>query len=144
MRSLYASSCPKDEGVPTINQSGRGSWPCRLWGGLDKARRIVPTALLVRVQFLKNDLYKVVEGPSTRPIVLSMITGSYVPCRMRLTILEHDETKFASHLILISLRLYHHRRPGERVQLQIIIFHILFYCFRRAPCRSTGTVLRCI
>ena len=43
-RSLYASSGPKAEGVPTNNQRGRGSGPCRLWGGLDKARHIVPTA----------------------------------------------------------------------------------------------------
>ena len=39
-RSLYASSGPKAEGVPTNNQRGRGSGPCRLWGGLDKARHI--------------------------------------------------------------------------------------------------------
>ena len=71
-RSLYASSGPKAEGVPTNNQRGRGSGPCRLWGGLDKARHIVPTALLVRVQRFRNDLYKAVKGPSTRPIVLSM------------------------------------------------------------------------
>ena len=76
-RSLYASSGPKAEGVPTNNQRGRGSGPCRLWGGLDKARHIVPTALLVRVQRFRNDLYKAVKGPSTRPIVLSMIAGSY-------------------------------------------------------------------
>ena len=74
-RSLYASSGPKAEGVPTNNQRGRGSGPCRLWGGLDKARHIVPTALLVRVQRFRNDLYKAVKGPSTRPIVLSMIAG---------------------------------------------------------------------
>ena len=61
-RSLYASSGPKAEGVPTNNQRGRGSGPCRLWGGLDKARHIVPTALLVRVQRFKNDLYKAVKG----------------------------------------------------------------------------------
>ena len=29
-RSLYLSSGPKAEGVPTNNQSGRGSGPCRL------------------------------------------------------------------------------------------------------------------
>ena len=29
-RSLYASSGPKAEGVPTNNQGGRGSGPCRL------------------------------------------------------------------------------------------------------------------
>ena len=33
---------------------------------------IVPTALLVRVQCARKDLYKAVEGPSTIPIVLSM------------------------------------------------------------------------
>ena len=60
-RSLYASSGPKAEGVPTNNQRGRGSGPCRLWGGLDKARHIVPTALLVRVQRFRNDLYKAVK-----------------------------------------------------------------------------------
>ena len=68
-RSLYASSGPKAERVPTNNQRGWGSGPCRLWGDLDKARHIVPTALLVRVQRFRNDLYKAVKGPSTRPIV---------------------------------------------------------------------------
>ena len=29
-RSLYANSGPKAEGVPTNNQRGRGSGPCRL------------------------------------------------------------------------------------------------------------------
>ena len=102
-RSLYASSGPKAEGVPTNNQRGRGSGPCRLWGGLDKARHIVPTALLVGVQRFRNDLYKAVKGPSTRPIVLSMIAGSYWRRRRRFTILEPDEMKFASPLTLRSL-----------------------------------------
>ena len=93
-RSLYASSGPKAEGVPTNNQRGRRSGPCRLWGGLDKARHIVPTALLVRVQRFRNDLYKAVKGPSTRPIVLSMIAGSYWRRRRRFTIFEPDEMKF--------------------------------------------------
>ena len=31
-------------------------------------RHIVPTVLVVRVQRLRNDLYKVVKGPSTIPI----------------------------------------------------------------------------
>ena len=56
------------EGVPTNNQRGRRSGPCRLWGGLDKARHIVPTALIVRVQCFRKGPYKVVEGPSTRPV----------------------------------------------------------------------------
>ena len=102
-RSLYASSGPKAEGVPTNNQRGRGSGPCRLWGGLDKARHIVPTALLVRVQRLRNDLYKAVKGPSTRPIVFSMISGSYCRRRRRFTIFEPDEMKFDSFLTLLSL-----------------------------------------
>ena len=59
-RSLYASAGPKAEGVPTNNQRGWGSGPCRLLGGLDKARHIVPTALIVRVQRLRNALYKAV------------------------------------------------------------------------------------
>ena len=65
MSSLYASSGPKAEGVPTNNKRGRGSGPCRFRGGLDKAFHIVPTALLVRVQRLKNDPYKAVNGHKT-------------------------------------------------------------------------------
>ena len=53
-------------GVPTNNQRGQISGPCRLCGGLDKARHVVPTALLVRVQCLRKSLYMAVEGPSTR------------------------------------------------------------------------------
>ena len=44
--SLYASSGPQAEGVPTNNQIGSG--PCRLWWGLDKVLHIVLTPLLVR------------------------------------------------------------------------------------------------
>ena len=95
-RSQYASSGPKADGAPTNNQSGRGSGPCRLWGGLNKTNRIVPTTLLVREQRFGNYLYKTVKGPSTRPIVLSMIAGSYWRCRRRFTIFESDEMKFAS------------------------------------------------
>ena len=73
----HASAGLQAEGVPTNNQRGRGSGPCCLRGDLDKARHIVPTALFVRVQRLRNDLHKAVKGPSTRLIVLSMITGSY-------------------------------------------------------------------
>ena len=61
-RSLYARSGPKAEGVPTNNQRGGGSGPCRLWGGLYKARHILPTALLVRVQRFRNDLYDKRDG----------------------------------------------------------------------------------
>ena len=59
--SLYASSGQKAEGVPNNNQRGRGSPPCRFSGGLDKTRQKVPTALLVRVQRLRDDMYKAIE-----------------------------------------------------------------------------------
>ena len=52
--NLYASSGPKAEGFTTNNQRGRGSELCRLCRGLDKARHIVPTALLARVQRFKG------------------------------------------------------------------------------------------
>ena len=91
------------EGVPTNNQRGQRSGPCRLLGGLDKARHIVPTALLVRVQCFRNSSYKAVEGPSTRPIVLSMIAGSYCRRRRRLTIFEPDKMKLGVSLTLLSL-----------------------------------------
>ena len=103
-RSLYASSGQKAERVSTNNQGGRGSGPCRLWGILDKARHIVPTALLARVQRFRNDLHKAVKGPSTKPIVLSMIAGSYWRSRRRLTIFEPDKMKFASPLTLKNKR----------------------------------------
>ena len=48
-RSLYTSSGPAAEGVPTNNQGRWGSGPFRLCGGLDKARHIVPTTLLVSI-----------------------------------------------------------------------------------------------
>ena len=47
---LYASEGLMAVGFPTNNQRGQSSGPCRLCGGLDKARQVVPTALLVRVQ----------------------------------------------------------------------------------------------
>ena len=60
--SLYASSGQKAEKVPTNNQRERRSGPCRLRGGLDSARHIVPTAFLVGVQRLRNDLCKAYKG----------------------------------------------------------------------------------
>ena len=59
-RSLYSSSCPNAEGVPTNSQMGRELGPCRLWGGVDKARHIVQTALLVRLQrFISKTILKI-------------------------------------------------------------------------------------
>ena len=103
MHSLYASSGRRAIWVPTNNQRGRRSEPCYLWGGLDKARHIVTTALLVRVHCFRNGLYKVVEGPSTKPSVLSIITGSYCRRQSRFTIFEPDEMKIVMPLILLSL-----------------------------------------
>ena len=54
---MKANSCPRSRGVPTKNQRRRGSGPCLLWWDLDKSRHIVPTALLVRVQCFRKDLY---------------------------------------------------------------------------------------
>ena len=65
-----------------------------LWWALDRARHIVPTALLIRVQCFRKGLYKTVEGPSTRPIVLLMTNGSSCRRRSRLTFFEADEMKF--------------------------------------------------
>ena len=74
---LYASYGPRAVGVPTNNQRGQSSGPCRLCDGFDRARHVVPTALLVRVQCFRKNLYMAVEGPGTRPIVFSVIPGSY-------------------------------------------------------------------
>ena len=102
-------------GVPTNNQRGQRSGPCRLWGGLGKARHIVPTTLLVRVQCFRKGLYKAVQGPSTRPLVLLMINWSYRRRRRRrLTIFETDEMKFGVSLTSLVCKLDHRRRPGER------------------------------
>ena len=82
------------EGVPTDNQRGRRSRLCRLLGGLGKVCHVVPITLLVRVQCFRKGLCKAVEGPSSRSIVLSMISGSYCRRRRRLTIVDLDEMKF--------------------------------------------------
>ena len=44
---LEANAGLMAERVPTNNQRGRRSGPCRLWGGLDKARHIVPAACTI-------------------------------------------------------------------------------------------------
>ena len=69
---------------------------------LRRLGNVVPTVLLVRLQCSGKDLYKAVAGHNTKPIVLSMITGSYLRRRRRLTIFESDETKFTAPLTLLS------------------------------------------
>ena len=101
-RSLHASSGPKAERVPTNNQRVWGPGPCRLCGGLDKARSIVPTALLVRVQRFMDDLYKDVKGPSTRPLDEVILTKSqafyYFRARRDEISLAFDHPKFVDKI----------------------------------------------
>ena len=90
-------------GILINNQRGHISGPCRLCGGSDKARLVVPTALLVRVQCLKKSMYMAVEGPSTRPIVFPMIPGSYSRLRRRFTIFVPEALKLVEPQTLLSL-----------------------------------------
>ena len=48
------------EGVSTDNQRERGSGPCCLRGGVDKACHIDQSAFSVRVQDFRKGLYKAV------------------------------------------------------------------------------------
>ena len=59
--------------------------------------------LVSQCAMLSKGLYKTVEGPSTRLIILSMINGSYCRRRRRLTIFETDEMQVGVSLILLSL-----------------------------------------
>ena len=106
-----SESRPKDRSSPDQQSKGtriRALSSLRRFG---KSRHIVPTAL--SVQCFRTDLFKAVEGPGTRPIVLSMITWLYFR-RARLTIFELKETRFASHLSSLVCRLDHSRRMGGR------------------------------
>ena len=62
---------------PTNNQEGQRSRTCRSCGGLDKARHVVPTGLIVRVQCYRKSMHMAVGGPSIIPIVFSMIPLSH-------------------------------------------------------------------
>ena len=106
------------EGVPTNNQRRQRAGPCCTWGGLDKARYIVPIASLVRVQCFRKGLYKAIEGPSTRPKVFSMITGSNCRRRRRLTIFEQrrDEIRCSSFI-------YKHTSRGSVVKTDNVFPH---------------------
>ena len=59
---------------------------------------VVLNALLVGVQCSRKDMCKAVEGPNTRPIVLSMISVSYFRIRrwLHVTIFDPDKTKLSS------------------------------------------------
>ena len=46
--SLYASSDPKDEGVPTNNHRGRGSGPCSLQGQSYSPNRLVSQSAMLK------------------------------------------------------------------------------------------------
>ena len=111
---------------PTNNKRGRGSGPCLLWGGLDKSRHIVPTALLVRVQCFRKCL------SSTRSIILSMIIWSYFRCRRCLTIFEPDETNKLRVLTSLVWRLDHRRRPVERFIQKLILETILHKILKKS------------
>ena len=119
-RSLYASSGPKAEGVPTNNQRGRGSGPCRIWGGLDKAHHIVPTALLVRVQRLRNDLHKAVKGHKTysplddRWVILTTLKAFEHDLFITLTLRESGVHTLAYSLITKAI--------GESVSLHCVLY----------------------
>ena len=94
------------------NNSRGEDRPCRLiWTFI-----LVPIILLVGVQRFGKDLYKAVKGPSTRLIVISMISWSYSQRRRRLNMFDADGMN--------SLRRWQslvRRRPGERFLLKDIL-----------------------
>ena len=59
--------------------------------------------LVSQSKMFRKSLYKPREGPSTRPIVLLMITGSYCRRRMRFTIFWPDEITFLASSTLLRL-----------------------------------------
>ena len=61
-RNLYTSYGQKAVGVPTNKKRVQSSGSCRICGDLDKARHVVLTALLVKVQYLRKRLDIAVEG----------------------------------------------------------------------------------
>ena len=77
--------------VSTNTQRGKSSGSCRLCRGLDKAHHVVLIASIVRVNASRKSLHMAVEGPSTRPVVFSMIPGSYCRRRRRFTIFVSDK-----------------------------------------------------
>ena len=107
----YASPVWKRDQFKGLKES------CLPWGGLDNARHKYITRRLVRVQCLRKDLYKAVEGPSTTLIVLSMITGSYFRHWMRFTFLIRTRQNSLLMWYSVVCRLDHHRRP------EVIILH---------------------
>ena len=94
--------------------------------------RVVPTALSVRVQCFKNSLYKAVEGPNIRHIVLSMTNGSYRRHRGRLTSTRRDSLLILPGMNTLTprpslvCRLDHYKGSGERF-LQKHILETIFF-----------------
>ena len=81
-------------------------WYTNMYSKITVFQKYIVTS--IKVCCITRSLYassgpKAVNGPSTKPIVLSMIAGTYLRRRRRFTIFEPDEMKFASPLTLISL-----------------------------------------
>ena len=87
-------------------------WPCLLLGGFDKSRSIVLIAsLLVRVWCFRKDLYKTGERPSTRNILLAMITGHTFDVEGVKLFSRRNSLRLWPYL---ACRQDHRRRPGAR------------------------------
>ena len=85
------------QGLKELRQTIRGEWGsvfCVLWGRFDTSRHIAQPTLLIRVKCFRKDLYKALEESRTRPIVLLVIAGSYIPCRK-----SHGEKFFQKHIL---------------------------------------------
>ena len=133
-RSLYASSGAKAEGVPTNNQKGRGSGPCRLWRGLDKVRHIVPTALLVRVQRFRSDLYKAVKGPNTRPI--------YSPLDDRWVILTTSQAFYYFRSRRDEIRFFDPPKFVDKITVEDRVSDSSWYIILKRYCTKYGQKFR--
>ena len=95
---LYARLGLRAVGVPTNNKMGQS-----LCGGLDKARHVFPSTFLVRVQCLRKGLFMAIKGPSTKPIVFSVIPESYCRRRGRFTSFFPVAIELIEPLTLLNL-----------------------------------------
>ena len=130
---------PRAEGVVINKQMGRGSGPRLLWKGFDESRHIIAsTALSARVQRPRKDLYRTIEGPSTRQLNSSLLIWSLghtfdvegvqlFSSPKRQTSLRHWPFWFC--------RLDHRRGPGEGF-LQIHILDTIVRQLNHSECLS--------